>query len=279
MSCHLSGQPIPPGACRVVRAQTIAELDAAARIRWDVFSPVLVYGDLYPALRELSGFDVLPGACVFLAEVDSEPVGTIRLLLPDPTLAAHHGRAPGLPLAFGLRFERLPADAVVAELGRCAVRPTHRGSAVVGHLYRAAYHASRAAGVSHWTGASLTGTDDPADAAILAAMLAAAGHCDLSPCLETDAVSESRYPRRPIFTPEERARAAAGDVSGLRLPRAVAFHLHTGARVNGPPFLDEMLQEYMIPLFFSLDAYAVSPFGRRHSDRRLRAREAEAAAG
>lgn len=258
----------PSPSCRVIRAVTIADLDAATHLRWDVYSDAIRFDlGLLPARREINGFDVVGSATIFLAMIDDEPVGTIRLLLPDPELADCHGCGLGLPLAIGARFENMPANAVVAELGRAAVRAGYRGSSIIGSLYRAAYRLSRAAGVTHWTGVSLTGTDDSTDASIIAAVVASKGFVTPQRHIDgPDRRSDGYRAKRRIFDIEARSKAAEGAFAEIALPHAVAFHLRSGALAAGPPIFDAMFAEYTVPLFFSLDAYAASPFGSRYSD-------------
>ncbi len=261
---------------RVTRAQSIEELADAARIRWSVFSEAMrLQSDFLPALREVNGFDVLDTTDNFVCYHGDALAGTIRLLKPNPDLAAQHGVALGLPLEIQFEVQGLPADASIAELGRAAIMPMHRGSAAIGHLYRAAYEASREIGVTHWLAVSLTETDSLEDTRIVSRMLEARGRTAPEPRLGPRGTSlPDHRPMRPLYSDDERRRAARGDYDGLALPHTVRFLLGIGLTFVGEPVFEAAFKEYVLPVLLPLDAFAASVFGRRFVAPRRRAEAA-----
>lgn len=249
---------------RVTRADSIAELEDAARVRWSVFSEAMrLQSDFLPALREVNGFDVLETTDNFVCYHGHALAGTIRLLRPNPDLAAMHRVALGLPLEIQFEVEGLPADASIAELGRAAIMPAYRGSAAIGQLYKAAYDASRSIGVTHWLAVSLTETDSLEDTRIVARMLERKGRTAAQPRLRSRGPSSASTSFRPFYTPEQRERAAAGDLDGLPLPHTVRFLLGIGLTFVGEPVFEAAFKEYVLPVLLPLDAFADSVFGRR----------------
>ena len=250
--------------CRVVRAETIAQLEDATRIRGEVFARAMKLDRaVLPALREINGYDVLPTTVVFVAYVDDEAVGTLRVTLPNPELARRHRVDIGLPAAIGWDLRDVPAGIRLVELNRIAILPLYRGRAIVGPLYAAAYAAARATGHTHWLGTTLTGTDDEGDAAIVAAIMARLGHWRPAPrLLDRMPASIARPVRRPIFDESQRARAARGDYDGIPLSSALRFHLRTKVEVIGKPLYDETFGEYLVPVVVDLDTLARSEFGQ-----------------
>lgn len=259
---------LPSTPFRVASARTVAELDAAGRVRWQVYSEAMhLAPTLLPALREINGFDVLETTDNFICYRGEEAIGTLRLLRPNPSIAQSQGLALGLPLELQCRFDGLPARSCIAELGRGAILRKHRGSAAIGRLYRAAFEASRRAGITHWIGLSLTETDVLEDARIMVAILRSRGCTSAQPCLhERDASAQGYQPWRPFYSEEDRQRAADGELDRLPLPATVRFKLGIGIRFVGAPIFDHVFKEYMLPAFLALDDFESSAFLKRFSD-------------
>jgi predicted GNAT family N-acyltransferase len=250
--------------CRIERATSVAQLETVGRLRWEVFSQAIGYGrEVAPALCEITGFDVVPEANLFLAYVDGEPIGTLRIVLPSVELADWYGCTLGLPMTLDATIGPVPDRRAVAEIGRSAVSLAYRGSPVIGHLMRAAYLASRAAGITHWVAASLTETDCATDAALIDLLLARRFAPSRFTAIRGPRHAPFEPPRRPFFSQDQRQRAGAGDLSGLALPRSLNFHLLCGAKAAGEAYFDPGIREYLVPIVFDLDEYAASPFGRR----------------
>ena len=53
---------------------------------------------------------------------------------------------------------------------------------------------------------------------------------------------------RPLYTPEQRARARAGDLTGLRLPRTLRTFAHLAGRYMGPPIRERHYTVCSLPL-------------------------------
>ena len=255
----------PPTVCEVVAASTVAELDAAARIRGEVYAEAMALpASLLPAGREITGHDLLDTTTVFVARMRGEVAGTLRMALRNDALAARFAGALGLPLEDEARLDDVLPDWVPAELGRAAVPRAYRGTEVIGQLYAAAYCAAREAGVTHWLGFSLTETDSLDDARAIAAVLEKRGRvADLPHLRPRHPVPGPALPRRPIYTKDQRRRIAEGDADGIDLPHAVAFHLATGCQVIGAPVFDAVFGEFMIPLVLPLYVFIATRFGRR----------------
>ena len=258
----------PSSPYRVATARTVAELDAAARVRWAVFSEAMhLEPGLLPALREINGFDVLDTTENFVCWKGEAAVGTIRLLRPNPAVARVQNLPLGLPLEIACRIDDMPARASLAELGRAAILREHRGSAAIGKLYRAAYEASRGHGITHWIGFSLTETDLREDAEIVLAVLRARGCTVPAPTVRARLPEPRHRSSRPFYTPQERQRAAQGALDGLPLPAIVRFLLGIGLSFVGAPVFEATFKEYVLPILLPLDDFASSVFGRRHLGR------------
>ncbi|GJE53580.1 hypothetical protein EKPJFOCH_0045 [Methylobacterium thuringiense] len=249
---------------RVAKACTVAELDDAARVRWQVFSDAMQLAPgLLPALREINGFDVLDTTDNFVCYRGEEAIGTIRLLRPNPAVARVQKLPLGLPLELQCRIDDMPPRAHVAELGRAAILREHRGSPAIGRLYRAAYEASRRDGITHWIGFSLTETDLRADTNIVLAILGEKGRTASRPCLRSTLPEPDHVPCRPFYTEEQRRLAAEGSFDTLPLPAIVRFLLGLGLSFVGPPIFEPTFKEYGLPIILPLDDFARSIFGRR----------------
>ena len=255
----------PPTACEVVAASTVSELDAAARIRGEVYAEAMALpANLLPAGREISGHDLLDTTTVFVARLRGEVAGTLRMAMRNDGLAARFAGALGLPLEDEARVDDMPRACMPAELGRAAVPRVYRDTEVIGSLYAAAYRAARDVGVTHWLGFSLTETDSSDDVAAIAGLLERRGHVSPFPRLRPrHPVPGPALPRRSLYTTDQRRRIAEGDVDGIDLPHAVAFHLATGCQVIGVPVFDAVFGEFMIPLMLPLDALIATRFGAR----------------
>ncbi len=254
----------PTTGYRVAKAVTVPELDAAARVRWQVFSEAMQLAPgLLPALREINGFDVLDTTDNFVCYRGDEAIGTIRLLRPNPAVARVQKLALGLPLELQCRIDDMPSRANLAELGRAAILRAHRGSPAIGKLYRAAYEASRRHGVTHWIGLSLTETDSRADTEIVLAILGRKGRTASRPCLRPSLPEPDHLSCRPFYSQEQRRLAGEGAYDTLPLPAIVRFLLGIGLSFVGPPLFEPTFREYVLPIMLPLDDFAQSIFGRR----------------
>lgn len=239
-------------------AITQRELDAVARIRWAVFGGELGLLPEQSALsrREVTCVDTLDTTVHVLVYAGDEPVATMRVALPNADVAANLGVTAGLEMEQRVDLSGLlHPDRVFAEPSRFCVLPEWRRSEAVTWLQAGMYTESRRRGVTHWIASANLETDSPEDALLSWRVADLRGW--LSPHWRL-AVSNPRrapvQPRKPFYTPEERAKAARGQLDGLRLPRAPSLFARTmGARFIAEPLYDSYFQWFTLPLVMALD--------------------------
>jgi L-ornithine Nalpha-acyltransferase len=204
--------------------------------------------------RESDAYDDLESTIHFIVYVDGAAAATVRLLRPDRAVARAIGEPMGLDLAS--RYDLGPFDAPgvsIAEVSRMCVVPEHRGSEVLQELYRAMYRESRRVGLTHWVGAANTETDSLEDAMIAYKLLQREGLVSqpwrVSPKAGASAPGAST---RPLYTPEQRARARSGDLTGLRLPRTIRTFAYLAARYMGSPIRERHYTVCSLPLVVDL---------------------------
>ncbi|GMU03641.1 hypothetical protein KH5H1_77640 [Corallococcus caeni] len=239
-------------------ATTQRDMDDAARIRWAVFGGEMGLLTEQSALsrREMTSIDTLDTTVHLLVHVGSEPVATMRVALPNAEVAANLGGPVGLELAQRLDLSGVIRPGMVfAEPSRFCVLPKWRRTQAVSWLQAAMYAESRRRGVTHWIASANLETDSPEDALLASRVAAHRGW--LSPRWRVD-VPDPRQapkrPRKPFYTPEERARAEQGLWDGLRVPRSPSLFATTmGARFIAEPLYDAYFQWFTLPLVMALD--------------------------
>jgi L-ornithine Nalpha-acyltransferase len=237
-------------------AGTQASIVDAQRIRHHVF--VVEKGLLSPRVptldRETDDYDALETTLQFIAYVDDAPVATARLIRPNPDVARAIGEPVGLDLA--LRYDLRPfvaAGVSFAEVSRMCVLPEHRGTAVLCELYLAMYRESLRIGLTHWVGASNTETDAIEDARIAYRIAAREGFAgDRWRIVPRDGAGADGPSLHPLYSPEERARARAGNLDGLRLPRTLRTFAHLAARYVGEPLREKGYSVCSLPIVVDL---------------------------
>lgn len=212
---------------------------------------------------EVSGFDIMATSTVFLACVGGEPAGTIRLVTETDEVTAAEPISMRLPLGTVFSYRDLPPGCIPGELGRTAVLPQHRGSPIVGELYRALHRKSRALGLTHWVGLVLTETDEIRDASIMLEAMRNSGVPEASARAtlrekSTKALASSR----PFYSDQEREEIRRG-VRPSRLSSAVRFNLSDGVEIAGGPEYLQGYNEYVIPVIVDIDKFPLSGFGQR----------------
>ncbi|QSQ25787.1 GNAT family N-acetyltransferase [Pyxidicoccus parkwayensis] len=239
-------------------ATTQREIDDAARIRWDVFGGELglMNERTTPSRREVTCFDTLDTTVHVLVYADAEPVATLRLLFPNPEVAASQGGTVGFDLEPEVDLSGvLQPGMVLAEPSRLCVLESWRHTQAATWLQAAMYAESRRRGVTHWIASANLETDSREDA--LLSWRVAANKGLLSPRWRVDVPDPRQAPahsRSPFYTPEERARAEQGRLDGLRLPRAPAlFARRLGARFIAEPLYDTYFHWFTLPLIIALD--------------------------
>jgi hypothetical protein len=237
-------------------ADTPSSIADAQRIRHQVFvvEKGLVNAHVPTMDRETDAYDALETTLQFVAYADGAPAATARLIRPNPEVARTIGEPVGLDLA--LRYDLRPfvaARVSFAEVSRMCLLPEHRGTSVLSELYLAMYRESLRVGLTHWIGAGNTETDALEDARIAHRIAAHEGlttrRWHVVPRAGACADSPSS---RPFYTAEERARAHAGDLEGLRLPRTLRTFAHLAARYMGEPIRERGYCVCSLPLVVDL---------------------------
>lgn len=250
----------------------------AQRLRWQVYG---VEEALLPTSasvdgREIDARDARDDALHFIAYADSEPAGTVRLLLPAGGAEATRGGRLGLDLdaKFDLGALVAPCDRP-AEVTRYCVPRRYRHTAAARTLFCALYAESLRLGVTHWLAGANMETDVAEDAAI--ACQVARERQLVHPCLRVEARvgAPAETPRkRPLYTEEQRRRALCGDIQGLALPRTLTlFALRMGARYIGSPVYDPYFGVFALPLVAALADVATGRHSYDGASARLRAKE------
>lgn len=247
--------------CRT--AITQRDLDAAVRIRWEVFGQEKGYieEEAPRVSRELDRMDTLDTTLHIVAYAGGEPAGAARLLLGSPEVARNNGLRFGLHLemAYDLNVFHQPG-VVVAETTRVCVLQRFRGAGVFDAVYAALLRESLSRGVTHWVASANIETDDPADALIAYRVAESRGLVDRRWAVAARGPSpEISAPRHPIYTAAERARARSGELRGLRLPLTLLLYARKGARFIGPPAYDRRFHMCSMPLVVEIAPVREAP--------------------
>jgi len=201
--------------------------------------------------REIDARDDGDATVHFLVHARGEPAGTVRLLLPRPRAEG----GTGLDLGDKWDLRDLTAGGIApAEVTRFCVLRRYRRTGVAVALFAAMLAESRRRGITHWVAGANMETDVAEDAAIAHGLACAqgltSGRFHAAPRVPAAPRTQGR---RSLYTPEERLRAAGGDLGGIALPRTLAlFAKRMGARFVGPPLYDEHLHVFALPLVTAL---------------------------
>lgn len=203
---------------------------------------------------EVDAYDELGSTLHFIVYAGGVPAATARLLRPDAAVARAIGQPMGIDLAARYDLDALAVPGVsLAEVSRMCVVPELRGSEILPALYAAMVGESARAGLTHWVAAANTETDVLEDAMIAYRLAERRGlvSADFRACPRPGA-SGSGPAVRPLYTPEERARARAGDLAGLRLPRTLRTFARLRGRYLGPPIRERGYSVCSLPLVVDL---------------------------
>lgn len=239
-----------------VVADTPEKIADAQRVRNQVFvveKELLRHGSV-TFDRETDEQDALDTTLHFLAIVDGAPVATVRLLRPNAEVARAIGQPLGIDLAS--RYDLSPfvaAGVALAEVSRLCVLPRYRGTTVLNELYLAMHRESLRVGLTHWVAAGNAETDVLEDAEIAYCLAErdglVSGRWRVTPWPRAGGAEPST---RPLYSPEERARARAGDLRGLRLPRTLATFARLAGRFMGRPIQEPGYTVCSLPLVVDL---------------------------
>ncbi|WP_437723069.1 GNAT family N-acetyltransferase [Sorangium sp. So ce861] len=179
-------------------------------------------------------------------------IGAGRLVLPNPCVARARGWEHGLPLEAKVRIDlsALGPPGTIAEVGRlCVLERWRAKTSALPELCVAMCQESRRHGVTHWISAANLECDSVDEARLLHEVIQRRGlmRSDIPVSLRATDTPRSP-PRFRFYTDEERGRAIAGELSGLRLPRAVSTDAKLGARYVGEPIWDEHFGMFAQPL-------------------------------
>lgn len=213
-------------AYRVRLASSAADLDAAQRLRFEVFNLELNEGlaESWQSFRDADRFDE---ACDHLLVEHGESgaiVGTYRVQT-GPTAVLRHGYYS----AQEFDFQPYAAYcAEIVELGRACVHQDHRKMNVLNLLWRGIADYARARNARYLLGCSSLTSQDPA--------LGHAMHRHLAERhLAPEAFRTAPLPAYALPLLETAMEGAADSVTPPRLLRA---YLAVGAKICGPPALD-----------------------------------------
>ncbi len=231
--------------------QSKQQLDDALKLRFQVFGEELgLLPDSTPIPREFDALDTLDTTLHFLAYADDLPVGTVRLLLPNPEIAQRMGTRFGFYLEHHFDLSSLDQSCLSpAELTRFCILKPFRHSPVLQSLYQYMRLESLRRGISHWIASANTETDSMEDALIIGAVAKELGlGSDVPGIVRKQSGSFPTEPSRPFYSPQERRKAQEGRLLELALPRPVQTFARLGARFMNEPMFDARFRSCSLPL-------------------------------
>jgi hypothetical protein len=242
-----------PMICRI--AESRKEIDEALRIRHVVFAQELANIDpvRHAVPREVDPYDMLETTIHFVAYLDGTPVGTARMLMPNPEIARATGTVFGFDMESKFDLASLAQKNIMpAETMRYCVIATARNKPVAASMVREGIRISRRLGITHWIGSATLETSTPEDAARIESVGANLGfvHRDI------------RIAPRTVTCPSNDLRHVFFDTSGclsrlppsnVHFPRILAMYARRlGARIIGPPLYDARFRGYSIPIVMAV---------------------------
>lgn len=245
---------LPPAGIRRGRyalrfARTRADLDAALRLRFEVFNLELKEGlaSSYLSGLDEDEFDATCHHIVVSDEATGEAVGTYRLRTAETALVAG-----GFYSAGEFDLSRLPDGVLGAavETGRACVAREHRGRNVLFLLWQglAAYLTHNRK--RYFFGCCSLASQEPRDGLRALNLLERGGH--LHPALSVPPLPGTECAPEGYFVVDDQT---------VELPRLFEAYLRFGAKVCGPPAIDRAFKT--IDFLVLLDAAAVGERTRR----------------
>ena len=233
-------------ALRLIVAQSEAQIVDAQRVRYQVYvnEERLLEASACAPERELDAQDFSSETRHLVAYLDAEPVGTVRLTRTSC-------ERPYLDLESKFQLRGFSASSFsLAEVTRYCVLHRYRSTRVAAALFTGLLRESARLGVSHWLAAANMQTDCTEDAAIAHQLIQSRGlHTDHFRADPRPLETAPPRAQRPLYTSEQRNRAARGDLSNLELPRTLSlFATRLGARYIGPPLYDPYFNIFALPL-------------------------------
>lgn len=235
---------------RIRFAQGLEDVRAIQRLRFEVFNLELREGlaSAYALGRDEDAFDHV---CHHLLVEDpaGTVVGTYRMLSPSMLDAG----SPGLYSSTEFDLSAIPAGVLSdsVEVGRACVADTHRSGRVIAMLWRGLAH------YMTWSGKRFL-----FGCCSIPATTREAGHHLYQALLDRPAVFSDTVTVTPLPQLDCRAAAVASGVhSTIPIPSLFEGYLRLGARVCGPPALDESFGT--VDFFVLLDLHNLAPRAER----------------
>jgi putative hemolysin len=228
------------GGRYVVRlAETIAEIDAALKLRFEVFNLELGEG-LDSSFRTGRDRDEFDGACDHLIVADQtngNVVGTYRLITIE--MAKHAG---GFYSAGEFDLNYLPPEVLnqALELGRACIAQSHRNRQVLFLLWKGIARYLQMRRKRFLFGCCSLTSQDPKDGNQLHDQLINGGRM------------------HPTFFVPTRSgyecRSVASRSSAVEIPQLFRMYLSIGARVCSPPAIDRVFKTIDFLVLFDIEA-------------------------
>lgn len=222
LECVVPGRSVTRPHYRVQRAATRAEVEAALRLRYEVFNVELEEGleSSHATGKDEDEFDAVCEHLLVTSGPANEVVGTYRM--QTGAMAQRH-----LGYYSAQEFDFSPYEAIrpqLLELGRACVHQDHRTLAVISLLWRAIAEYAAEHGARYLIGCSSLTSQD-----------ARLGHAMYRRfCRGSLAPPDLRTVPRPAF--------ALPDIAPLEdcpsPPKLLRTYLGLGARICGPPAMD-----------------------------------------
>jgi putative hemolysin len=234
------------GTYKVRLAVTAEDLEAAQRLRFEIFNLELNEGldSAYLSGLDRDKFDQVCDHLLVEERQTGQLVGTYRLQT-GVFAAANHGYYSEQEFNFA-PFESIRCELV--ELGRACVHRDHRKMSVLNLLWRGIAAYATARGARYLIGCSSLTSQD-----------AATGHAMYNTLRENHLVAEEF---RTVPVPRYALPEVATAAESIAPPRLLRAYLSIGAKICGPPALDQDFKT--IDFLTFLDLGALSPAARSH---------------
>jgi putative hemolysin len=222
----------------------------ALELRFRVYGEEGLIGDDHPDARAGTAADLSARTTYLVVHDGREPVGTLRLTGARTTREPESSEL-GFETEESFVLHGFAATALApAEVSRFCVLKRCRGSRVTAMLYAGLLEACARRGFSHLVASANMETDSAEDAALAYRAIEAHGLIDS----RFRAVPKTTrlppyWPRRTLYSHEQRASSRRHDASPVKLPRALSlFATSMHARYIGPPNYDPRFNVFALPL-------------------------------
>ena len=223
----------------VVRfARTFAELDAALRLRFEVFNLELEEGldASFLTGRDRDAFDATCHHLMIFHGESNQVVGTYRLQTSELAAAGFYS-------ATEFDLSRLPAAVVeqCVELGRACIAREHRSPQVLFLLWKGLGAYMLLTRKRYLFGCCSLSSQDPREGKAVMTLLEEGGHMH----------DEFFVPPQPGYDCRTSAMTA-GSEAAAKIPRLFRTYLRYGAKACGPPAIDRLFKTIDFFVIFDL---------------------------